>query len=219
MSSPRPIIRRVVTGRWKENTFLVRAAEGVDGVIVDPGCDASAIDAAIDAMEMRVRAVLLTHAHYDHVWSTSHIQSRTAADVYLHEGDTALLRRVNAFTLVLGLEHIPVPAPTHLLRGGEEFGWPGLSISVMHLPGHTRGSVSYRVADDFFVGDTVLPGSVGRTDLPGSDPEALVTSVRRLVDALDDRSVIHPGHGLEMGREAILMTNDAVRSLMEPDAS
>lgn len=215
MTVARPLVRRVVSGTWKENTFLVRSPDLPDGVVIDPGCDVEAVDAAIADLGMQVRGVLLTHAHYDHVWGAAHLQDRLRVPLFIHESDVGLLRRVNAFTLVLGLQHIPVPSPTHLLRGGEVVPCGSLPIEVLHLPGHTKGSVAFVIGRDVFVGDTVLPSGVGRTDLPGSDQTALPGSVRRLVEALDDESVVHPGHGPDMSRHDVIAADGPAGAFLD----
>ncbi len=187
-------VQTITNGRWRENCHLVSADDGAT-VIIDPGTDVDLLADALDA-DLRPVAMLATHGHYDHVAATAALQKRYPVPFYLHSGDTSLVRYVNLYMRFFdGLKPVQVPevhdyfdkVPSPLVLGG-------LEIEVIPTPGHTPGSVCFRVDDHLFTGDTLMKKGVGRLDLPGSDPEQLKESLRRLGE-MPPNLAIHPGHG------------------------
>ncbi len=198
------IVRPV--GFYKVNCYLVSVVPdgaveaggndgpGGDAVVIDPGDEAEAILDLVRARGLEVRAVLLTHGHWDHVGAVADVAEATGAPVYLHEADLALLEEWSPR---------PVPAVRFLQDGGMvEAG--GLSLEAWHTPGHTPGGLCYRLGGWLFSGDTLFAGSVGRTDFPGGSPEELARSLRRLL-TLPDGTTVYPGHGpaTTIGRERV----------------
>ncbi len=186
-------IHAVVTGRWFENCYLVHAGQG-EGIIIDPGADAEKIAACVTDAGVVVKAMLLTHGHFDHIGAAETLRERYNVPCHLHQADHKLVRSVNFYRLIFEstdpievpqVAALPTPNPLTLA---------GLSIEAIHTPGHTRGGVCYRIGDDLFSGDTFHRGRVGRVDLPGGNAEQLAASLHAL-GALPPDVRVHPGHG------------------------
>lgn len=176
-----------------------------EALVVDPGSDAEGIIAIIEHNNCQPLAVLATHAHFDHVGAVAEVIGHYSIPFYLHRSDRALLKRMNLFKMVVEKgSALRIPDITHdLSKMGVSFSIGGFTIEVMTTPGHTPGGVCLLIDGNIFTGDTVLPEGVGRTDLPGGDPDALAFSVDRL-EKLSGALVAHPGHGPSMPLELLL---------------
>lgn len=156
------------------NSYVVHAPEG--DIIVDAGAEPEKILAAVRAP---VAAVLVTHGHRDHVDAIEDVLQETNAPLYVHPDD--------AYNT-----GVQVYEP---LRDGEDLVLAGENLRVLHTPGHSPGSVTFVIGDDQIVGDLVLPGSVGRTDLPGASWEDLETSLRKVMPLWREDTKLYTGHG------------------------
>jgi hydroxyacylglutathione hydrolase len=161
-------------GPYLNFTYLVADREGGDGVVIDPSFGIDPVLAAIDEKSVKVRYILNTHSHPDHVAGNKDVQERTGAKVVAH--------RV---------------APLHQdvsVDDGDAIAAGRLKFEVVHTPGHTKDSVLYIFEGNVATGDTLFVGECGRTDLPGSDPSEMYDSLQRRLVALDDALVVLPGH-------------------------
>lgn len=192
-------------GPWQANTYVVGAAGSGRCVIVDPGVVAyDPVLAIVEAEGLTVEGVLLTHGHLDHVASAADVADHYGVPAWLHEADRELLTESGLMSSAQLAAQLGVvlrePRDLRLLVGGETLRLAGLDVEVLHAPGHRPGCVMFRVAgagsdeDTVFTGDVVFAGSIGRTDLPGGDPDAMVDSLARVVLSLRDASVLLPGH-------------------------
>ncbi|WP_069806427.1 MBL fold metallo-hydrolase [Vulcanisaeta thermophila] len=182
------MITRVVVGPLMTNCYLV--CEGNECVIVDPGDEAELILRALGARH--VLGIVATHGHFDHVNAALDLVSRLNVPLYMHRSDWELFQELNRIATEWGFRVNPlVDKPTFIDEG---FELP-LNLRVMHTPGHTPGSVSIVGNGFVMTGDTLFSGSVGRTDLPGGDPELLRESVCRLYKELPNNFIVYPGHG------------------------
>jgi hydroxyacylglutathione hydrolase len=196
--SSRPIEVRVhVSDAMGENAYTVRAPASRSVVAIDPGGAAEELLAAIEASGLQLEAILLTHAHFDHVEGVATLVRRTGAPVYLHPADRPLYDHAAEQAAMFGLRVEQPPEPTYALEHGQSIERAGLRFEVRHVPGHSPGHVVLYVpvAGVAFVGDVVFAGSIGRTDLPGGDYEELMRSIREHVLSLPDETVLYPGHG------------------------
>jgi glyoxylase-like metal-dependent hydrolase (beta-lactamase superfamily II) len=186
---------RIVTGRWKENCYVV-SAPGGDAAVIDPGGELERIQALVAEGGLAVHAVVNTHAHYDHLGAVVGVGERYGAPFHLHPADEDLLRRANFYrTLFLGEESIRIPSVAAELADGARLRFGSLELGVVHTPGHTPGSVCLECDGELFTGDTVMAEHVGRTDLPGGDRERLLASVGLLAERYPGETLLHPGHG------------------------
>lgn len=204
MNSPSIEIRRLVLGPFQSNCYLVRAPGSRSAVAIDPGAEPDRIQAALDAWEAELEAILLTHAHLDHVGAVGALTAGGSVPVYLHPDDLPLYRAAPRQAEAFGLSADTPPEPEHELRHGERVEVAGLSFAVRHAPGHSPGGVVLVGDGHAFVGDCVFAGSIGRTDLPGGDPGRLLRSIREQILTLPEETILLSGHGPEttVGREA-----------------
>lgn len=203
-------IAALPTGPLAANCYVLAPARGGACVVVDPGQEASApVDRVLAEQGLTPAAILLTHGHFDHVWSAAELAGRHGIPAHVHPADRHLLTEPAAgvdagFAAQLSALLGPGPhsEPENLVEtgGGGTLEYAGLEISVRHTPGHTPGSVVYTVSDEggapvMFSGDLVFAGSVGRTDFPGGDSAAMARSLAEAVLAASDDTRILPGHG------------------------
>lgn len=219
-------------GSWQTNCLVVAPGEGEDCLIVDPGQDS--IDHLTEVLsEHRLRpvAVLLTHGHIDHVWSVAPLTAGHGIPAYIHSDDRYRLAdpagssfaaaREQLLAMTKGELELTEPDDVRPLGDGEMLDLAGVRLRVDHAPGHTEGSVTFLADRDanrppvFISGDLLFAGSIGRTDLAGGDPEAMMTSLERVVLPLDDDTVVMPGHGQTTTIGVERTTNPFLRQVIE----
>jgi hydroxyacylglutathione hydrolase len=215
MEVPPVLVVGFPTGALQANCYLLAAGEGEACVIVDPGQDAvEPISAALREHRLSPVAVLLTHGHFDHAFSVAPVCDGNDVPAWIHPDDRELLsdplkgvsRESAAF--FGGQLTMREPKEVRELSDGAALDIAGLRLTVDHTPGHTGGSVMFRSGTQeggrlVLSGDTLFAGSIGRTDLPGGDHQAMLRSLRGKVLTLPDDTVVLPGHGSSstIGRE------------------
>ncbi len=189
---------------WLENCYIVQHVGCGEVVIIDPGADQEQIRRAVRDMAGKLQAIILTHAHHDHVGAVAGLQDEFAVPCYLHEGDQRLLRQAHTYALVFAARVMqPIVKASFFTEELPVIG--NMAIKTIFTPGHSPGGVSYHFGNFIFTGDTLLYRYVGRSDTPGADPEQLVLSVDRLLAVVSDDTVIFGGHGRSWnGQEAKL---------------
>jgi hydroxyacylglutathione hydrolase len=191
-------IRAFTGGGFGENAYLAVCESTNRCVAVDPGAGAAAMASFIMSEALELEAVLLTHAHLDHIEGVHEIRA-IAPDIpiWLHPDDLGLYQGVQSQAAMFGLRVETQPEPTDMLVPGVPFRFGDCEFDVRFTPGHAPGHVIFVSAPDklVLVGDVVFQGSIGRTDLPGGDFQALMASIRREVLTLDDEMTLYPGHG------------------------
>lgn len=197
------LIERLEVGIFCENCYLVACQETLEGVIIDPGDDADKILTRVEALKLKIKHILITHAHLDHVQALAEVKERVARPVFMHRDDQFLLDNLQVQAAAFGLTISRIPEVDQYINEGELIGFGNVSFNVLHTPGHSRGSVSFVTDGAAFVGDALFAGSIGRTDLPGGDFETLIASIRSKLFPLGDETVVYSGHGPEttIGRE------------------
>ncbi len=187
-------IGTLTVGPLATNCYLLGGDKADSIVIIDPGDEAELLLDEADEMAGTVAAILITHGHVDHIAAAAEVQRATGAKLYVHAADAPMLTRPDPYwaSLVGGVK--PCSADVEL-ADGDELHLAGVDIRVMHTPGHSPGGVCFVTSEAVFCGDTLFAGSIGRTDLPGSDHDAMVSSLDRLVSELPDEMLVYPGHG------------------------
>jgi hydroxyacylglutathione hydrolase len=205
-------------GPWAANCYVVATGPGSECVVVDPGKDsADGIAEIVREHRLKPVSVLLTHGHVDHMWSVAPVAGTYDATAWIHPDDRHLLTdpmrgmsRETTSMLLGGDYEWAEPDDVRELGDGQEVELAGLQFLVDHTPGHTEGSVIFRtpyddaeISEVMFAGDVLFAGSIGRTDLPGGDHAAMLTSLATKVLTLADDVVVLPGHGdqTSIGRE------------------
>ena len=183
-------------GQIAENCFVFRRDGSDRGLIVDPGDEAERILNAVEALELSLDGILLTHTHFDHIGAVAPVARATGAPVWCPEIETPVLADINSFVPWPGFGPYESYDADHTVTGGERLELAGMEIDVIFTPGHSPGHVTYSVPDEsvIFSGDVLFQGSVGRTDLPGGDWATLLSSIRTLVDTLPPETTVYPGH-------------------------
>lgn len=178
-------------GAYQQNTFLAACEDGRTGVLVDPGAATGEALAAARSRRLDVAAILLTHAHVDHVEGLAQAKRATGAPVHLHPAERPI------YEWSLGQLSAPAPSLDADLQPGTALAFGGSRLRVAFAPGHSPGHVLFACesASLAFVGDVVFSGSIGRTDLPGGDYATLMNSIRSEVLTLPSETTLHPGHG------------------------
>ncbi len=176
---------------YATNCWLLAAEGREDAVVIDPGFFPDRVLELLRAADKRPVAVLATHGHYDHVGAASEVCG-TDIPLYIHKDDELALSDPEAWGAGYPLPRVR-PNEVRTLSDGDLVEAPGLTFEVLHTPGHTPGSVCFRLPELVFTGDLVFRGSIGRSDFPNSSPEAMVASLRRFLELPDDMDV-YPGH-------------------------
>ena len=188
-------IQQIPNGKWKENCYVVSSLNG-DALILDPGGAKTSIVNFIRDKNLNVRAILNTHAHYDHVGAIKQLKDEFSIPLFLHSKDEKLLKNANLYaSLFDGIGPVKIPNIDHYFDQIDIQDYlASFSIEVLFTPGHTWGSVCLLIEDCLFTGDTLLNGKIGRVDLPGGDEQTLNKSLK-IISKLPNQTNIYPGHG------------------------
>lgn len=164
------------------NCYLL-ADESGHAAVIDPGANGEKLFEYLKARNLRLDAIFLTHAHYDHIGGVEALVQKTGAKVYLHKNDLEIVPHMSHGLLTVSTEHYP-----------REISVGSMVFTVLHTPGHSPGSVCLLLDDKLFSGDTLFFGSCGRVDFVGGSWEEMKSSLRRLA-ALEGDLEVYPGHG------------------------
>ena len=202
-------VRCFTGGNFAQNGYVMWCEATGACVVVDPGAAVLDMVAALEAQPGEVIAILLTHAHIDHVEGLGVIRDHTDAPTYLHAADREMFDNVPAQAAMFGLGSLELDPPERELQDGEAFRFGDSVFDVIHTPGHSPGHVILHAPDAglALVGDLVFAGSVGRTDLPGGDYQALFQSIRQHVLTMPGDTRLYAGHGPETTVEHERTTN------------
>jgi glyoxylase-like metal-dependent hydrolase (beta-lactamase superfamily II) len=197
---------KLEVGELQTNMYLFYSARSRRCFIIDPGAEAGKIIELVEGEKLDPLAVILTHGHADHVGAAGAMLGYFHIPLWIHEADEKLIRS-QANREIAAMFAISLPPPAQrLLSDGETIGSDDLSLTVIHSPGHTPGSILLRSDDLLFTGDTLFQGDVGRTDLPGGDAEQLQCSLAK-IRGFPASTMILPGHGETSTLEQELKTN------------
>lgn len=178
----RLFIEKQVVGIYAENCYIVADLESQECVVIDPGADFKRIISRVNEKNFKVKYILLTHGHFDHIGAVTELKHATCAQVRVNYGDVELYQ--NAFI------------PDEELLDGDKLFLGSIEIQVIATPGHTQGGVCFYLPSEkiLFAGDTLFYRSVGRTDLPGGNHKQLIHNIITKLMVLPDDVVVYPGH-------------------------
>jgi len=190
------IITVVTDQLWDQRCFIVTHRPSGEQVLIDPGNNPNLIIKAVaDNGIGQLSHILLTHAHFDHVSAVASICNRFNVACHVQEADVRLLIHAPLYAFRFARRRIPMPEPFIVFEEKPDITIGGKSIKVIHLPGHSKGSVCYAFDGFAFPGDTLMYKCVGRTDLPGCDRNQLIKSVNLILKNLPEQTVLFGGHG------------------------
>lgn len=191
------IIKDLVVGPLMANCFIFGCNKTKEAVVIDPGGDADKILLSLADSELKVKYIINTHGHFDHVCGNGKMKDATGADILIHPLDAPMLGMLSSNAAVFGISVENSPPCDQTIEEGETISFGNISLKVIHTPGHTPGGISLYTDGIVFVGDTLFAGSIGRTDFPGGDFDTLISSIKtKLFDMEDDMRVLS-GHGPE----------------------
>lgn len=184
-------------GPLQTNAYLLQNSE-VEGraVIIDPGTNPAALLGKMQGLD--IEAILLTHAHFDHIGGLDEVRKRANCPVYIHplENEWLSSPKLNGSLQWPGVSEPVITDPAEYeLAEGQKLKLIGLEFTVYHTPGHSPGSVSFKCGNDLFSGDVLFRMSVGRTDLSGGREADLYNSIRGKLYRFQDEVIVYPGHG------------------------
>ena len=176
-----------------------------EAIVIDPGDDIENINAVLAEHKLKVKAIVVTHAHIDHVAGAQKLRASTGAPVYLNARDTELLDALPLQASWLGMETPERPEIDSELSDGLILQLGAAEFRILHTPGHTQGSSSVWIPQEnkLVAGDTLFRDSIGRTDLPGGNGRQLLSSIKSQLLPLPEETIVIPGHGpnTTIGRE------------------
>ncbi len=196
-------VETLVVGPIEENCYVLRDDDTDAGIIIDPGDNGQEILAYVRDNGIKVKLIVNTHGHWDHIGAVDFLRDELAVGLAIHADDASMLtatrEEMAAYSVFAGGKR---PAEI-LLKDGDTISFGNSSLKVIHTPGHTRGGICLYGGGCLFSGDTLFAGSVGRTDFPGGDYRAILHSVNIQLEQVDDETRVFPGHGpaTRMGRE------------------
>jgi len=205
------IVESQAVGPFFKNGFVVGCEETQEAVLIDPGDEVASLLAFASRNGLAIRHILLTHAHVDHVTGVAAAKRALNVPIYLHRDDLFLYERAVEMGAMFGLQVEPQPPIDLFYTPAQTIAFGTYEARVHHTPGHCPGGVCLQIGKagtsgtELFVGDTLFAGSIGRTDLPGGDYDALIASIRTVLFPLGDEAIVHSGHGPDttIGKERL----------------
>lgn len=178
-----------------------------EAIVIDPGDDIANVSEVLDRHGLRVKAIVITHAHIDHIGGAARLKALTGAPVYMNRNDAELYAHLDTQAAWLGME---APSRTDIdseARDGDRLTLAGTDFHILHTPGHTQGSISLWIPAEnkLVAGDTLFRDSIGRTDLPGGSTPQILRSIHEKLLTLPAEAIVIPGHGpnTTIGREKL----------------
>jgi len=191
------ILETFPVGPLQCNCTILGDEQAGEAIVIDPGGEIGGIQKRLAAHGLKLKQILVTHGHIDHIGGALKLKRLTGAPIYLNEGDLEQLALMQEQANWLGVETPETAPPDERLDDGMIVGLAAYPAKVLHTPGHTQGSVSLHFAPLklLVAGDTLFAGSIGRTDLPGGNYGQIIDSIHSRLLALPDETKVVPGHG------------------------
>lgn len=206
-------VEQLPLGAYQSNCYVVRRPDADEAVVVDPGWPGESGRIEQVLAGARCAAILVTHGDLDHIAGVAELAEATGAPVHMPAAERETLERPNE-VLPPGIDvEIRAHVPEVSLRGDELLTIAGMELQTLSVPGHTTGHLAFATDGCLFSGDVLFAGSVGRYDRPGASWDALLGSIRMLVERLPPETIVYPGHGPATTLERELATNPFLAEL------
>lgn len=191
------IIEKLEVGPIMANCYILGCERTKESVVVDPGDDGDQILMALAKLELKVKYLINTHGHFDHVGANKKMKEVTQAILAIHPDDEPMLMELSKSASMFGLSAENSPPADLLLNHGDRVSFGDITLEVIHTPGHSKGGICLYTKGHLFAGDTLFRSSIGRTDLPGGDFDTLISSIKTKLFKLPDDTIVYTGHGPE----------------------
>jgi glyoxylase-like metal-dependent hydrolase (beta-lactamase superfamily II) len=189
------ILLRLVVGPLQVNCFIIADEKTKEAVVIDPGDDAGDILKLIKEKDLKVRYIVNTHGHFDHIGANKAVKEATGAEILIHEADAPLMAHAAQQSSAFGMRAVSSPPADRFVKHGDVVTAGEITLKVVHTPGHSQGGICLLEQGVAFTGDSLFAGSIGRTDLMGGDLMTLITSIKEHLMTLPDETVVLSGHG------------------------
>ena len=186
---------RLVVGPLQVNCFILADEKTKEAVVIDPGDDAQEILKIIKDKGLKVKYIVNTHTHFDHIGANKALKEATGAELLIHEGDAPMMASAPMQSRAFGMNTPASPRADRYVKHGDMIKAGDVNLKVLHTPGHSPGGISLLEQGMVFTGDALFAGSIGRTDLPGGDLMTLLRSIKTNLMALPDDTKVYSGHG------------------------
>nr|NJM02478.1 MBL fold metallo-hydrolase [Desulfobacula sp.] len=191
------IIKKLEVGPIMANCFILGCESTKEAVVIDPGDDADRILMTLAKSGLKVKYLINTHGHFDHVGANKRMKEVTGAVLAIHPDDEPMLQELSRSAMMFGLSAENSPPADIRLNDGDEITFGKITLKVIHTPGHSKGGICLYTQGHLFAGDTLFAGSIGRTDLSGGDYDILISSIKEKLLVLDPETIVYTGHGPE----------------------
>lgn len=188
------LLDRLEVGSFATNCYLVACSKTREAVIIDPGDEGGRIIKRVQELKLRVKYVLNTHAHIDHIGANDEVRAALKVPLLAHAADLPRYRTPQA-SLALFRGRVEAEPPDRFLEEGDVLEAGTLKIKVLETPGHSPGGITLDINGVLFVGDTLFAGSIGRTDFPGGSYQSLIQNIKEKILIYPDDTEVFPGHG------------------------
>jgi glyoxylase-like metal-dependent hydrolase (beta-lactamase superfamily II) len=195
MISSKPLVEPLIVGPLFSNCYILYDENLKEGVVIDPGDDAEDILKAIKKLGIKIKYILATHGHFDHVGAVAPLKKTLNADFLAHEEDFFFLEDGKNTANRWGVDIHQPPRPDRFIKHGDKIKVGEFELEVIHTPGHSPGGVSFFYDKMLFGGDTLFKGSIGRTDFRNGSFEKLSNSIRKRLYSLPNDTIVYTGHG------------------------
>lgn len=191
------IQKALMVGLLEVNCYILGDEETKEAVVIDPGGDEDEILEALNHQGLKLKTIIDTHGHFDHVDANQPLKDATGAPIAIHELDAGMLAKPSAEAMFFTGNRLRLSSADIILKEGDVLTFGKYRLKVLHTPGHTPGGISLVLEDAplVYVGDLLFQGSIGRTDFPGGSFEDLIKAVKAKIFPLGDHYTVYPGHG------------------------